>query len=103
MLLRIKQLSVFRCGLPYTVAGFLLVRYAALLCTQRIQTEIRGDAAKPCPPFSFACGLRWCAIEAQEYLLSDIIRFVALPATAVGKLVDQGIVARKNGFERLFV
>src|SRR6266566_7911330 len=101
-LLRIELCCVFRCRLLYTITGFLFVIDAALLGAQSVQTQIRGDAAEPGPPFYFACGVRWCIVETQEHLLSDIIRLVALPCTAIGKPVDQGIIARKYRFERLF-
>src|SRR6266566_7873394 len=102
MLLRIKLCCVFRCRLLYTITGFLFVIDAALPGAQSVQTQIRGDAAEPGLPFYFACGMRWCIVETQEHLLSDIIRLVALSCTAKGKPVDQGIIACKYCFERLF-
>src|SRR6266581_1411197 len=98
MLLRIKLCCVF----SNTVASFFFVIEATLTGAQSVQTQIRSDAAEPGLSFYFACSTRWCIVETQEHLLSDIIRLVALSCTAIGKPVDQGIIARKYRFERLF-
>src|SRR5260370_32546243 len=99
--LGIKLYCVFRYRLLYTVAGSLLVIYAALPRSQSVQTQIRGDAAEPGPSFYFACGMMWCIVETQKHLFSHIIRLVALPGTAIRKLVAQGIIARKDHSEHL--